>query len=351
MFDKNLGIPKILLQSEALEGRVPDNFLKLSDIKAKIRILRSGYNGEKVINHHIGQIPYQKYHIFHDIRLPIGTTFFQIDAILLSPNLILMLEGKNHSGTLRFEENQMIQEYLDTREIYENPISQVNRHKILLKYWLEKYHVSSIPIESFVVVTKSSTEIIIRPGYSEAEEKVCKANDLLTKIVSLEVNFKKEYLNPTEIEKVRELFLRNHTPQRIDILKMFGVDESDIIAGVRCPNCSFIPMNYNRKIWICPMCQFISKDAFLKAIDDYFLIKKTTITNADLRNFLLLPSSRSTTYLLSSLKLPYTGTSRDRVYHLPQSFPLYANHVFPNKTNTIKNKNRGNMDEKITLHP
>jgi hypothetical protein len=206
LFVKNLEIPKILLQTEALEGRLAKNHFKMPDIKAKIRILRSGYNGEKVINHHIGQIPYQKYHIFHDLRLPIGITYFQIDALLLSPKLILILDGKNHSGTLRFEKNQMIQEYLDTREVYENPISQVNRHKILLKYWLEKYHISFIPIESYVVVTKSSTEIIISPGYSEAEEKVCKANDLLTKIANLEGNFKKEFLSPTAIEKVVSYF-------------------------------------------------------------------------------------------------------------------------------------------------
>ncbi|MCL6570356.1 MAG: NERD domain-containing protein [Bacillus sp. (in: Bacteria)] len=77
----------------------------MPDIKAKIRIIRSGYNGEKTIKYYLEKIPEQKYHIFYGLRLPIGNTFFQIDVLLLSPKLILILDAKNNLGTLRFEKN------------------------------------------------------------------------------------------------------------------------------------------------------------------------------------------------------------------------------------------------------
>ncbi|MEH7115541.1 nuclease-related domain-containing protein [Neobacillus niacini] len=133
MFDKNISKPLPLLQAEALEGRLSIRHEKMPEIKNNIKILKSGYNGEKEINYQLGQIPQHKYHILHDLRLPIGETFFQIDALLLSPTIIINLDGKNHSGKITIEKNQMIQETMDTREIYENPVSQTNRHKLLLR--------------------------------------------------------------------------------------------------------------------------------------------------------------------------------------------------------------------------
>lgn len=350
MFAKDLEVPFSLLQAEALEGRYKENQEKLVELKAKIKRLRSGYNGEKTINYHLKLIPDEKYYIFHDLRLPVEKTFFQIDALLLSSKWILILEGKNHSGTLRFEKNQMIQEVNNTKEVYENPISQANRHRILLRYLFGKEKVPKIPIENFVVVCKTSTEIIISSGYTEAENKVIKASDLLWKIEGLEHNFKKEYLNPKEIERVRELLLKKHTPNRMEILKKFEIAEANVTTGVQCPSCSFIPMTYERQKWICPSCHFSSKDAYIKAINDYFLIVKTSITNEELRRFLHLPSSRSATYIFSLLKLPHRGNYSSRVYYQPELFPITSNYFSHPKTNTIKNKNKGNMDEKNMVH-
>jgi hypothetical protein len=286
-------------------------------IKAKIKALKSGYNGEKVINYHLSQIPSQKYLIFHDLRLPLGNSFFQIDALLLSPKFILIIDGKNHSGKLTIEKNQMIQEYLDTREVYENPVSQVNRHKILLKYLLTQYQIPSIPIESLVVITKTSTEVKIFQGYKEAEEKICKASDLLKKIEDIERSFTKKSIDQKTIEKVRELFLTKHTPKSSNVLQMFGIHESEILTGVHCPRCPFLPINYSRNNWICPSCHFVSRDAHLKALNDYFLIINTSITNPEIRRFLHLPSPRVATNILSQLNFPYKGVKRGRVYLQP----------------------------------
>jgi hypothetical protein len=317
LFAKNLTVPILLHKTEALERRIKPNHEKMPIIKAKIKALKSGYNGEKVINYHLSQIPSQKYLIFHDLRLPLGNSFFQIDALLLSPKFILTIDGKNHSGKLTIEKNQMIQEYLDTREVYENPVSQVNRHKILLKYWLTQYQIPSIPIESLVVITKTSTEVKISQGYKEAEEKICKASDLLKKIEDIEKYFTKKSIDQKTIEKVRDLFLTKHTPKNSNVLKMFGIHEFEILTGVHCPRCLFLPMSYRRNNWICPSCQFISRDAHLKALNDYFLIINTTITNPEIRRFLHLPSPRVATNILSQLNFPYKGVKRGRVYLQP----------------------------------
>lgn len=321
MFEKELTPPTFLLQAEALERRLPETHPRIPDIKSKIRILRSGYNGEKTMKYYLEQIPEHKYHIFHDLRLPTGNTFFQIDALLLSQKLILIFDAKNHSGTLQFEKNQLIQEFAENREVYENPVAQVNRHRVSLKNLFDKNKIPSIPIENLVTVCKPSTEIIINPGYKEAEEKVIRAYDLLNRINELEESYSEKKINQKSMRQVVNLLLSQHTPQKIDILNLYQISEDELTTGVQCPRCSHIPMDYKRAKWVCPECLLFSKDAFLNGINDYFLLIKPSFTNPEIRKFLHMPSSRTTTSRLPTLHLPYTGTKRGRTYHRPQSFP------------------------------
>jgi hypothetical protein len=322
--------PTFLLQAEALERRIDVNHRRMQDVKAKIRILRSGYNGEKTIKYYLEQIPEHKYHIFYGLRLPIGNTYFQIDALLISPKLILTLDGKNHSGTLRFEENQLIHEYAGNRDVYENPVAQVNRHKILLRHLFEKYKVPSIPVENFVTVCKPATEIIINQGYKEAAQKVIRAYDLLKKVEELEETYTEKKLTQKNINQLINLLKTLHTPQKIDILNYFQITEEELITGVQCPRCLYIPMDYNRSKWICPECLLFSKEAFINGINDYFLLIKPSFTNPELRKFLHMPSSRTTASNIPKLNLPYTGIKRSRIYHQPK-FPFITNNVFPPK--------------------
>jgi hypothetical protein len=293
----------------------------MREIKDKIKVLKSGYNGETALNYQLAQIPHLKYQIFHDIRLPIGDSFFQMDAILLSSKILINLENKNHSGKITIEKNQMIQEAFDKREIFENPISQANRHKILLKDWIGNNNFQPIKMDNLVVFSRPTSEIIIPTGYKDAEHKICKTHNLLKKIEEIETYSKKDWLSEHEVLKLRILLLKSHTPNRVDILKMFNIPESDIIPGVQCPKCLFAPMIYDRNKWICPSCLCISKEAHIRAIYDYLLIIKPWFTNSEIRIFLNLPSSRSATYVVSLLNLPRAGRTSDSIYHQPILFP------------------------------
>lgn len=321
MFDLDLIKPIILEQAEATQRRLPINHVMRNDVEVKVRKLASGYQGEKTLNYFLGLLPQKNYHIFHGLRLPAEKSFFQMDAHLLSTKLIIILESKNYSGTLFIENLQLTQEFNESKLIYENPIAQVNRHKLLLHYFFQKYQLPAIPIETLVVFTKSSSEIKIAPGYAEGEKKICKASNLLKKIEELEKYYTQDRVDQKTIGKIKRLVLNKHIPIRTDFLQMMGIDKNDILTGIRCPNCSFIPMHYNRNNWKCPACQHFSKDTLLEAINDYFLLIKPSITNSELRQYLHLPSRRASTYLLTLLNLPSTGVQKGRTYHQPHPFP------------------------------
>ncbi|MDP4086333.1 MAG: nuclease-related domain-containing protein [Bacillota bacterium] len=327
MFEKEFRAPIPLQQIEALLRRISVEHVKRPLAEEKAKILRSGYNGEKNLNYFLCLLPEKNYSIFHNIRLPIGSTFFQIDFLLISPKLGIILDSKNHSGTLTFEKNQLIHLSNTTEKINQNPLSQVYRHQYLLNRLFESHQIPKIPIEYHVVVTNPSTKIIISDGYKEAEKRVWKAESLLIKMDEMEKAYNKELIDKRSITKIKKVILQNDTVERIDFLKVFGIHPSEIQTGVLCPTC-YIPMEYTyRTWWKCPNCQCTSKNAHLHDIHDYFLLIKPSITNPELRAFLHLPNSRSTTYLLSKLHLPYSGNGKGRTY-----YPNFTNHV-PNLLN------------------
>lgn len=61
MFVKNLIKPINLVRAEVLEKRTPKNHPNLNDLQQYIKILKSGYNGERQINYYLGQIPSDRF--------------------------------------------------------------------------------------------------------------------------------------------------------------------------------------------------------------------------------------------------------------------------------------------------
>jgi hypothetical protein len=318
LFEKDLSKSLILQQHEALERRLAKNHPKRPEVEEKLGSFQAGYRGEKTLNYFLSLLPPKKYHIFHDIRLPNGPTFFQIDAILISGKMGYIIDNKNYGGTLVLDKHQLTQDLNNNSKIYQNPISQTHRHIILLKDFFDQNHITTIPLENLVCFSNSYSIVKIAAGYNEAEKRVTKADNILRKIAEFEKYYKQELLTPKDIGKMKRVLLSKHTPNRIDIFKTYNLGQRDIITGVQCPVCLHIPMLYKGRYWECPICEIISKDAHLPAINDYFLLIKPWFTNSELRIFLQLPSPRAAAYLISFLDLPTTGTNKGRIYHQPR---------------------------------
>ncbi|WP_052504625.1 hypothetical protein [Rossellomorea aquimaris] len=106
-----------------------------------------------------------------------------------------------------------------------------------------------------------------------------------------------EVITEKEMTKMKKTILKNHEENELDICSAYGVTRNDIMTGVRCENCHYIPMKRIYASWLCIKCNTSSKYAHLNAILDYFLLIDKHITNRELRNFIHL-SSRTTAYKL-----------------------------------------------------
>jgi hypothetical protein len=307
-----------LCQYEALLRRLSPLHAKRATIEKEWKRSLSGHRGEKSLDYYLHLLPKGTFHIFHGLRLETDSQFFQMDILLVSPSFLLIIEVKNISGTLIFDRifQQLIRIKDEKEEVFPDPISQVYRQRHLLTRWLEKHRFPSIPIESIVVISNPSTYIKTIPVNTNISKTVMHSTNLLASIQNHSKVHPQEKLTAKEIKKLSRILLKKHTPSHPDIMKQFGISETELKKGVLCPECETIPMIKVKSRWYCTECRLFSKDAHIQALKDFSLLLGPAITNQQCCDFLQL-SSRNVAYrILKALDFPAIRTKRHRKYLL-----------------------------------
>lgn len=320
MIVKDRHIPLNLLKLEALLRRLPSNYPKIRDVQQQYARRKAGYLGEKSIDYYLSSSDFQQFFIFHDLRLTNGKYYFQIDTLILTPCFLLILEIKNLSGTLHFDHlNQLIRVNNGKEEGFQNPLSQVFRQRSQLNQWILDHRIPPLPIETLIVISNPSTIIKSAPSNSYQYQKLCHGIDLEERIHFFNNKFSRVILSNKEIKRLQKTLLKNHTPLVNNILSQFDIKKTEILTGVGCPSCSYLPMIRIHGNWQCPHCHVKSKLAHEQAIDDYFLLMNETITSQQFRDFVHLHSKQQATRLLASLVPSSSGTKKGRIYHSPHT--------------------------------
>lgn len=314
MIVKEREVPLKILKLEALLRRLSLNHPSLPRIKEDLAKSYAGYRGEQSLDYYFELLPEQNYFILHDVRLSFkNDLYFQIDTLILTPYFFLILEVKNISGTLHFDQtfHQLIRTTSEVEEAFPDPILQVQRQTSQFTTWLLKTKFPPIPVFSFVVVSNSSSIIKSAPA-----NKVIRPGMLADKIKNLHTSYPNEIMSLKDLRKLSRLLLKTHTPLNQDVLQLYNIHRSDVMPGIFCNDCKTLSMRRNKGSWICSQCGNNSKQAHIQALTDYSLLIEPTITNQQLRHFLGLSSISTATKLLVALKLEYTGSRKNRTYKL-----------------------------------
>jgi hypothetical protein len=316
LFAKECLLPLRLQKYEALIPRIPENHPIRPTVLAEYKNWMAGYHGEKSLEFHLSMLPESDYLIFHNIRLKLGKYFFQIDFLLLNSGFALALEVKNRTGEYHFQKylNQTILKNNGKDERIKNPVLQAKLQALKLKIWLKKHNCPDVPIHYLFVNSNQKATIHVDPGNEQILRNICNSEGLVEKITQIASQNKVEKLDTKELRKMKRLLLTNDTPEDPDLLEHYHLSKNDLLPGVQCPACLCLPMKYIYGIWVCPLCKFKSKTAHIKAINDYFLLIKPSITNAELRHFVQIESPRCANKILKSMNLTIKGSYKGRIY-------------------------------------
>lgn len=311
--------PSLRLQKfEALDWRIPLNHPIRPEFQAEYKSWLAGYKGEKAVLFYLSLLPEEKYLIFHDLRLQLGKYYFQIDFLLLCSSFGLVLEVKNRKGQYHFDKNtnETLLKTNESEERIRNPVLQAKIQARKLKRWMQKNHCPDVPIYYLFVNSNERATFKVDPGNEQILQTLCHAESLLEKINKIENCLTEDKLDVKELKKVKRLLLSSHTPDNPDLMQHFRLSHYDILTGVLCPKCLYVPMNYSHGKWCCPTCHIESKTAHIQAVNACFLLYGPSITNSQLRKFLHMDSPRCMIRIINSMNLSHKGTFRNRVYFL-----------------------------------
>ena len=311
-------IPLTLLKLDAILGRLPKDYSKIPLIKENLSKMKAGYNGEKAIDYQLGYLPQKDYYIFYDVRLEVNGRYFQMDTLILTKYFILIVEVKNVAGAVNFDTifNQFVQTKNGVEYAYPDPILQLNRQENQFREWLKKNQFPSIPVHGLVVISNPQT--IISANNEALNKKVIHAASLPNKITQLQNYFPNKVTSDKDLKKIIRIMNKRNTPLNNSILQSYKINEKDILPGVICKECTYLPSVREYGYWRCPNCSRKSKNAHIEALKDYYLIFENQITSSKLRDFLLITSPSLATRLMKST-YPYAkpiGAKKGRIYTL-----------------------------------
>ncbi|MGM0920409.1 MAG: nuclease-related domain-containing protein [Bacillota bacterium] len=325
MIKKERKIPIIILQYEALLRRIPANHPKRPHILEELAKSKAGFNGEKSLDYQLSSIDQKKYHIFHDLRLSSEDRNFQIDSLIASKNLFIVLEIKNISGTLYFDEkfSQLIRTKNGEETGFLDPFLQVVRQETLLRKLILQHKITCPPIKSFIVISNPST--IIKPTSKMIRNgtKIIHSATLPLELKNLETNHQTPILSDKELKKLSSILMKKNTLLIREILSKFKIKESELIKGVYCTKCLHLPISRFHYSWVCPKCSGTSRKAYIHSLIDYALLVSSEITNKQMREFLQISSDTSALNLLRILNIDHTGETKGRRYHLTSLIERY----------------------------
>jgi hypothetical protein len=315
---KELTLPQRLILTVTLKKYLNRNHPMYPVIEKDLAKRWAGYWGELALANYMKELPQENYLILHDLELKLHNIYFQIDTLLISQTHILIIEAKNISGTLYFDNvfNQLLRKNQDgTEESFEDPRIQCRRLQSLLRRWLILHQRHLLPIDYLIFFKSANKTILKTSGTGTDLTRICKGRDLFSKIEDTEKRFQQVKIQASKRNEIAQFLLSQHTPKPIDILQEYNLTVTDLVLGVPCPNCTHIPMHYQTGKWICPKCGSTSKEAHIEALIDYFLLIKPTITNRECQTIFHIPNSDISRNLLISLNLPTSGHTKKRVYH------------------------------------
>lgn len=306
--------PNSILLIEALLRRLDPMDADFVYFKDMLMRLKFGYEGEQRVDREWFEMPYLNEHYLflnYEVHNEFGFSH-QIDTLLLTKNFLLILEVKNISGRIDYEESK--HQFLRKRpngleDTLTNPIDQLIRHEEYFQRFLSKMRYS-LPIEKVVIMANPSTII----GNVPNTVPFLHASGLRSFVKACMIKHPSQ-LTTSQLDKLAKLLLAKIESRNYDL----NISLDRIRKGVLCEHCDYqIQMNYSRGYWHCPNCGNRSKKALLRALDDYRLLINNQITNKEFREFFGVKSMDTVSKILTRSSLIPVGNKKGRYYIIPK---------------------------------
>lgn len=298
---------------KTLMNRMKMNDLDAPAIQQEFYRLEAGLSGEHKLklllsDYHFKSASY----IFYNFECTNSKGFtHQMDALLITPNFIVIMEVKQMSGTLFYKpalhEFYRVQD--NVSENFPNPFDQAYRHQLFLEHQLKAWQMS-IPVYHIVVLANYRATL----DHSLTNFPIMHLSGIPRFIEKLY----KQHPNP----RVNITFLQNQLEQLYEQLPpRRTIEKHRLRNGVLCKKCDFVnEMHYRQGYFSCPVCGVKSKEALYETFLQYRILVSSRISNKEFRDFFNIPCIHIASKLLAKSGLEKHGVNKGTYYLIPERF-------------------------------
>lgn len=311
MFMKERVAPEMLESLPRLLHRLPKGHAAY-ELAANDRYkMKAGFGGEQHVDNVIRQARWREpIHAIGDLQL--ADRSCQIDTVLLTPYFAVILEVKNYTGTLSFDEKSfhMKQQTRDGQFMgFNSSITQAWNAQEELKSLFEQLAVSLSVYDCVVLpypttlIEQTPVEVPFVYGYS------------LKRFIS-SLPRTGSPLSPEEMARVGQLLIECHRPfSKKNFQEWYRFSSPDLKRGVLCGVCGLRGVKQSQRMFFCDNCQMPVSDGYARGLADWFDFVSPQISSVQCREFLGLKDAHAVRYLMAKMQIARRGNARGIRYY------------------------------------
>lgn len=308
--------PAAVAGYEALLRRLPRNHEKRGAVQEGLNRVNAGFGGEERLDRLLKYFDPPYPHLWiRDLGLP-DPSECQIDNVLITPGCIVLMEVKNISGRISIRRNPSAMHRLSPdgeTKGFRSPVAQMETVQMKVEKLVRSWGYE-LPVRSILVIAYP-TQIIDEAPPDAVILAADEVEHYLTRM-----NIGEQRLTGEAMKELGRLLLAKHrefTP--FPLAPKFQIPLTDIERGVFCSRCILQKMTRHKRTWECRTCLLSSTNAHFQALDEWFMIMKSTITTAECRDFLGLSNLDAAKRVLKRETTQETGSRRYRRYYRSSS--------------------------------
>lgn len=297
----------------ALLKRLGDESGMKEFIREEIRKQDAGVRGEDRLVFRLKELRLPgQYHVFSDVCLELDDWKVQIDCLVVTDRCCIVLESKNISGRLYFNEelDEFYKEENGQETPFSNPYFQLMRHIRFMKEFLRNT-LPQMKVTGAVILTAKSTRILQKPTHYP----IYKLESMIERVTQIYNSCDGTRFSEEEVLAVKNLIVENRsTFVYAPLCEHYRIPATEIRTGVECPSCGVLGMLRVYTTWRCMACKKSDRYAHISAVRDYFLLINKKITNKEYRRFCRVESKYSASRMLNSMNLKAYGSGPSRYF-------------------------------------
>lgn len=231
---------------ELLNHHLPSSHPVSPALLDEISLLQSGNFGEQRVDHAIEYFSSNSFIIFQNAVFPFAGETIQIDHLCLTPSFALIIETKNMKGHMKLnkESGQMYREREGKVQCFLHPILQVERQQEGLEALFLQIG-STLPIYKLVVFTHPDVFLQAEGLHPLLPPEICRFEQLTVQVRKLIREHTHPHFKESDLLELSHTLLNKIIPDRhYDVIKRFGLCQTDLASGVWCDECKRLSMKW-----------------------------------------------------------------------------------------------------------